>query len=63
MDVAEFMLAGATAVQAGSASFVRDPHEILDEFAAYLKANGLGAAELTGALRGARPTVAGGTQI
>jgi dihydroorotate dehydrogenase (NAD+) catalytic subunit len=63
MDVAEFMLAGATAVQAGTASFVRDPHEILDEFADYLKSNGLGAAELTGALGGARPTVAGGTQI
>ena len=31
-DVAEFMLAGATAVQVGTASFVRDPHEILDEF-------------------------------
>jgi dihydroorotate dehydrogenase (NAD+) catalytic subunit len=63
MDVAEFMLAGATAVQAGTASFVRDPHEILDEFADYLKSNSLGAAELTGALGGARPTVAGGTQI
>jgi dihydroorotate dehydrogenase (NAD+) catalytic subunit len=51
-DVAEFMLAGATAVQVGTASFVRDPHEILDEFASYLKESGLGAAELTGALRG-----------
>jgi len=46
-DVAEFMLAGATAVQVGTASFVRDPHEILDEFTAYLKENGLCAAELT----------------
>src|SRR5918993_358878 len=50
-DVAEFMLAGATAVQVGTASFVRDPHEILDEFASYLKESGLGAAELSGALR------------
>jgi dihydroorotate dehydrogenase (NAD+) catalytic subunit len=54
-DVAEFMLAGATAVQVGTASFVRDPHEIFDEFTAYLKENGLSAAELTGALRGVRP--------
>lgn len=50
-DVAEFMLAGATAVQIGTSSFVRDPQEIVDEFAAYLKANGLGAAQLTGAVR------------
>jgi dihydroorotate dehydrogenase (NAD+) catalytic subunit len=49
-DVAEFMLAGATAVQVGTVSFVRDPQEILAEFAAYLKVNSLGAAELTGAL-------------
>ena len=46
-DVAEFMLAGATAVQIGTASFVRDPREILDEFTAYLRDNGLAAAELT----------------
>src|SRR5215210_1612851 len=59
-DVAEFMLAGATAVQVGTASFVRDPREILDEFAAYLQESGLGAAELTGALRGIRPTLTGG---
>lgn len=50
-DVAEFMLAGATAVQVGTTSFVRDPQEILDEFTSYLRENGLGAAELTGALR------------
>ena len=50
-DVAEFMLVGATAVQIGTTSFVRDPHEILDEFAAYLKENDLGAAQLRGALR------------
>jgi dihydroorotate dehydrogenase (NAD+) catalytic subunit len=50
-DVAEFMLAGATAVQVGTASFVRDPREILDEFASYLKQAGLAAVDLTGALR------------
>ena len=59
-DVAEFMLAGATAVQVGTASFVRDPQEILDEFSAYLENCGLGAAELTGALREIRPTLTGG---
>jgi dihydroorotate dehydrogenase (NAD+) catalytic subunit len=53
-DVAEFMLAGAAAVQIGTASFVRDPHEILDEFTAYLNDNDLGASELTGALRSVR---------
>jgi dihydroorotate dehydrogenase (NAD+) catalytic subunit len=58
-DVAEFMLAGATAVQVGTASFVRDPHEILDEFTAYLMENSLSAAELTGALRGVRSVVTG----
>jgi dihydroorotate dehydrogenase (NAD+) catalytic subunit len=51
VDVAEFMLAGATAVQVGTASFVRDPREILDEFAAYLDGVGLAAADLTRALR------------
>lgn len=56
-DVAEFMLAGATAVQVGTTSFVRDPQEILDEFTSYLKENGLGAAELTGALRAPVPAV------
>jgi len=54
VDVAEFMLAGATAVQIGTASFVRDPNEILDEFVSYLDEVGLGAAELTGDLRGIR---------
>jgi dihydroorotate dehydrogenase (NAD+) catalytic subunit len=49
-DVAEFMLAGATAVQVGSGSFVREPREILDEFVAYLKENGLRAKDLTGLL-------------
>jgi dihydroorotate dehydrogenase (NAD+) catalytic subunit len=50
-DVAEFMLAGAAAVQIGTASFVRDPQEILDEFTTYLEENHLGAAALTGGLR------------
>ena len=50
-DVAEFMLAGATLVQVGTASFVRDPVEILAEFSDYLREAGMGAAELTGALR------------
>jgi dihydroorotate dehydrogenase (NAD+) catalytic subunit len=54
VDVAEFMLAGATVVQIGTASFVRDPKEILDEFVSYLDGMGLGAAELTGNLRGIR---------
>jgi dihydroorotate dehydrogenase (NAD+) catalytic subunit len=52
VDVAEFMLAGATAVQVGTASFVRDPEEILGEFAGYLDQVGLDAADLTGALSG-----------
>ena len=51
VDVAEFMLAGATVVQVGTASFVRDPAEILAEFSEYLSEAGMGAAELTGALR------------
>ena len=62
-DVAEFMLAGAAAVQVGTASFVRDPREILDEFTDYLKENSLSAAGLTGALRGARPVLTGGADI
>jgi dihydroorotate dehydrogenase (NAD+) catalytic subunit len=49
-DVAEFMLAGATVVQVGTASFVREPCEILAEFAAYLRDVGLDAADLTGGL-------------
>lgn len=51
VDVAEFMLAGARAVQVGTASFVRDPEEILGEFASYLEQVGLDAVDLTGALR------------
>lgn len=49
-DVAEFMLAGATAVQVGTSSFVREPSQILEEFAAYLEKEGLGASGLTGLL-------------
>lgn len=49
-DVAEFMLAGASAVQVGTASFVREPREILEEFSAYLAEVGLDAKRLTGAL-------------
>ncbi len=52
MDVVEFMLAGASVVQVGTASFVRDPKEILDEFANYLDEAGLTAAELTRILLG-----------
>lgn len=59
MDVAEFMLAGAAAVQVGTTSFVRDPQEILTEFTAYLRESGLGASELTGALSSVRPAVTG----
>ncbi len=51
VDVAEFMLAGATAVQVGTASFVRDPKEMLDEFVSYLDEAGLIAADLTGGLQ------------
>lgn len=47
-DVAEFMLAGATAVQVGTASFVREPEEVLAEFERYLQEVGLSARELTG---------------
>lgn len=50
-DVAEFMLAGAAAVQVGTASFVRDPAEILAELTAYLEDKSLDAAELTGVLQ------------
>lgn len=51
-DVAEFMLAGATVVQVGTASFVREPEEILREFSDYLERMDTTAGELTGALRG-----------
>jgi dihydroorotate dehydrogenase (NAD+) catalytic subunit len=49
-DIAEFMLAGATAVQVGTGSFVREPQGILEEFATYLGENGLRARDLTGLL-------------
>ena len=45
------MLAGATVVQVGTASFVRDPREILGEFAAYLEKVGLRADQLNDALQ------------
>ncbi len=50
-DVAEFMLAGAAAVQIGSSSFVREPVDVMDEFAAYLRDSGLSARELRGAIK------------
>lgn len=49
-DIAEFMLAGAAAVQIGAGSFVREPRRVLEEFAAYLRENGLRARDLTGSL-------------
>ena len=49
-DVAEFMLAGAAAVQVGAGGFVREPREMLAEFGEYLRGAGLGAGELAGAL-------------
>jgi dihydroorotate dehydrogenase (NAD+) catalytic subunit len=49
-DVAEYMLAGATVVQVGAGSFVREPREMLDEFAAYLREQGVCARDLTGML-------------
>jgi dihydroorotate dehydrogenase (NAD+) catalytic subunit len=50
MDVAEFMLAGATAVQIGAGSFIREPREVIEEFAVYLRENGLRARDLSGLL-------------
>ena len=47
-DVADFMLAGAAAVQVGAATFIREPQEMLEEFAAYIRENGLRAKDLTG---------------
>ena len=49
-DVAEFMLAGAAAVQVGAGGLVREPRTMLGEFAAYLRESGLRARDLTGAL-------------
>lgn len=50
-DVVEFMLAGATAVQLGSGTFARDPRDIREEFAAYVRDSGGSAADFIGALR------------
>lgn len=50
-DAVAFMLAGASAVQVGSGGFVREPGEILEEFAVYLRDNELKAQNLTSALR------------
>ena len=49
-DIVEFMLAGATAVQVGAGSFVRESREMIEEFTVYLRENGLRARDLTGAL-------------
>jgi dihydroorotate dehydrogenase (NAD+) catalytic subunit len=46
-DVAEFMLAGAAAVQVGSGRFARDAGEILEEFADYLRGGRIYARDLT----------------
>ena len=45
-DVAEFMLAGATAVQVGSGRFARHAGEILAEFAEYLRVGRIYARDL-----------------
>ncbi len=50
-DVAEFLLAGAAAVQVGSGSFTRDAGEILREFSDYLDETGRDARGLIGALK------------
>jgi dihydroorotate dehydrogenase (NAD+) catalytic subunit len=54
LDAVEFMLAGATAVQVGTASFVRPNAAtlVVDGIASYCRQHGVGsAAELVGALR------------
>ncbi|MBA2692483.1 MAG: dihydroorotate dehydrogenase [Rubrobacter sp.] len=51
LDVAEFMMAGAAAAQVGTASFVRDPEDILGEFEGYLRKHGISASDLIGDLR------------
>jgi dihydroorotate dehydrogenase (NAD+) catalytic subunit len=48
-DVAEFMIAGATAVQVGAGSFIREPRQMLEEFTIYLQEQGISARDLTGA--------------
>ena len=55
-DAVEYMLAGATAVQVGTISFIHPTRmvEIIDALPKFLRRHGLGrAADLTGALRGA----------
>lgn len=54
-DVAEFMLAGATAVQVGAGRFVREVREVLDEFVGYLETSGEDAVDLTGVLQELAP--------
>lgn len=49
-DVAEFMLAGASAVEVGSSAFSRQPAEMLEELRAYLAQTRMAARELVGAL-------------
>ena len=49
-DIVEFMLAGATAVQVGAGSFVREPREMLEEFVVYLWETGLRARDLKSAM-------------
>jgi dihydroorotate dehydrogenase (NAD+) catalytic subunit len=49
-DIVEFMLAGATAVQVGAGSFVREPREMLEELVAYLWETGLRARDLKSAM-------------
>lgn len=53
VDIAELMMAGATVAQVGTASFVRDPRDILGEFEEYLEKTGLSASALIGYLRDA----------
>lgn len=56
VDIAEFMMAGATVAQIGTASFVRDPEEMLGEFEGCLRRHGVSASALIGCLRGNLPT-------
>lgn len=49
-DVAEFMLAGASAVQVGSGAFSRAPAQMLEEFGDYLAETGESARDLVGLL-------------
>jgi dihydroorotate dehydrogenase (NAD+) catalytic subunit len=52
-DAAEFLLAGATAIQVGTASFInpRAAIEVVEGLAAYCEAEGCDAKDLVGALR------------